>query len=112
MKCMLQEPEQTQAKTDQNNIITCWPEVVYEQVWNKEDPEKEEKVQERRKEKRREERSSTVLLGTLPVKKTNQLVLISSWSFITTSPFNEPLMKTCILLPHLGTEMRYPLKEC
>lgn len=28
---------------------------------------------------------STVLLGTVPVEKTNQPVLISSWSFITTT---------------------------
>lgn len=55
MKCVFQEPEQTQAKTNQNNLIMCWPEELYEQVWNKEDLEEE--VQEtRRDEKRREEK--------------------------------------------------------
>lgn len=77
---MFQEPEQTQAKTNQNNIIMCWPEEVYEQVWNKEDLE-EKRIQE----EPHLQPGSTVLLGTLPVKKTNQPVLISSWSFITTT---------------------------
>lgn len=44
---MYSRNQSKQAKTNENNIIICWPEEVYEQVWNEEDLE--EGVQEKRR---------------------------------------------------------------
>lgn len=68
MKCAFQEPAQTQAEINQNNFIMCWPEEVYEQVWTKEDLQEE--VPGKRREEPHLQPGYTVLLGTLPVKKT------------------------------------------